>query len=170
MVAAWPWIAAAVLAIAGYLLGTWRQHGRDAQHTAPWRTVLLVADPEPGTVPVGALRVALRLVGRGGMLHVLTPVKVPLAMPLEAPAGEDTERATVILDQLERLAGQAGVTVQGHLRRGRTLRQMLTEVAPMVHPDAVVLPLRPGHADMSLELAGHVAPAQAIIVPGEATD
>jgi hypothetical protein len=40
----------------------------------------------------------------------------------------------------------------------------------MVHPDAVVLPLRPGQADMSLELAGHVAPAQAIIVPGEATD
>ncbi len=168
MVAAWPWFAAVGLAIAGYLLGTWRRYGRDPGHAVPWRTVLLVVDPELGTVPLPAVRVALRLVGRGGLLHVLTPVRVPLAMPLEAPAGEDTERATVLLDQVERLAGEEGVAVRGHLRRGRTLRTMLAEVATLVQADAVVLPLRAEQPERSLELAGLVAPAQAIIVPGSA--
>ena len=167
MRAAWPWIAAVGLAVAGYLLGAWRRSGRDAGYAVPWRTVLLVVDPEVGAVPLPAVRVALRLVGRGGLLHVLTPVRVPLAMPLESPAGEDTERATVVLDQVERLAGEVGVSVRGHLRRGRTLRTMLTEVATLVRADAVVLPLRGEQPERSLELALLVAPAQAVLVPGE---
>lgn len=167
MTAAWPWLVAVLLAALGYAVGARWHPRRRTSAAVSWKAVLLVLDPEAETLPQGAVRLALRLVTPGAHLHVLAPVRVPLAMSLEAPAGEDTERATVLLERAERLAGLAGVPVRGHLRRGRTLRAMLVEVVTLVGADAVVLPCRIDHLDPIRELASTVAPAQAILVPGE---
>lgn len=158
-----PWIAAALLTAAAFAAGRWRRRPR-TPGAAPWKRVLLLADPEQGAVPLQALRVATRLVGSGGVLHVLAPVRLPLAVPLEAPAGEETDRAASLLDQVERVAGEAGVAVQSHLRRGRAVRSMLRDTVRHLGADAVVLPCPPQQWH---ELSAEIAPAQAILVPAE---
>jgi|GEM_PF-4085053 len=163
MGAALPWITAVLLAAAAYAVGGMRR--RPLRGTEPpWKTVLLVADPELGGVPLQALHVATRLVGPGGVLHVLAPVRLPLAVPLEAPAGEETERAAALLDQVERVAGSSGVAVLSHLRRGRAVRSMLREAVRKVGADAVIVQCPPHQWS---ELAAEIAPAQAVVVPAD---
>jgi hypothetical protein len=124
--------------------------------------VLLVTDPEPGDVPGGALLVAWRLVGSGGVLHVLAPVVLPLSVPLEAPPGDETDRATAVLRDVERWVGAKGITVHGHLRRGRTLRTLVRETMDRVQADAAVLHCKP---EALPDLVGAVAPALPVVVP-----
>ncbi len=156
-----PWIAAILLAAGAYALGGMRRPNLPGTK-APWKTVLLLADPELGAVPLQALHVATRLVGAGGVLHVLAPVRLPLAVPLEAPAGEETERAADLLDQVERVAGAAGVSVRSHLHRGRAVRAMLREAVRSVRADAVIVQCTPAQWS---ELAAEITPAQAVVVP-----
>jgi hypothetical protein len=130
---------------------------------APWSRVLLVLDPEAERLPLPALQLACRLVGRGGELHVLAPVVLPLAVPLEAPPGDETERAAACLQEAERWAGARGVTVVGRLRRGRAGRGLLRETVRELAADAVVLP---GDAAALRDVASDIAPAQPILIPG----
>lgn len=127
--------------------------------------MLLLADPELGAVPVAAVRLAARLVGRGGTLQLLVPIHLPLTVPLDAPAVEGTERAAALCDQIERLAGAGGVAVRSHLRRGRTVRVMLQEAARLVEADLVVVPFAPGQGTAWRDLPEEIAPAQAVLVP-----
>lgn len=163
MGAALPWIAAALLAAAGYLAGRrWRPAPR--LPASPWKRVLLLADPEQGPLPLPALVVATRLVGPRAVLDVLAPIRVPLAVSLEAPAGEETERATALLDELERAAGQVGVSVRTHLLRGRSVGGMLREVVGRVGAEAVVMA---GTPEQWRECVAEIAPAQAVLVPAQ---
>jgi len=117
---------------------------------------LLLLDPEGGRLPELGLEIAAALLPRGGLLHVLVPVRLPLAVALEAPPGEETAAAAALLARLERLAGERGVRVRGHLCRGRTLRALLQETLRQVGADVVVLqgpaePLLAAVADLGVQ-------------------
>ena len=70
---------------------------------------------------------------------MLAPVLIPLSTPLGAPPAEETDRAEVLLEHVERLAGQYGIRVRAHLVRGRSVRGMLREVVSQVGPEVAVL-------------------------------
>ncbi len=139
-----------------------RAVGRGAAGPGRWRGPLLLVDPDGAHPPLAALDIACRLVPLGGILHVVAPVRLPLSVPLEAPPGEETERAAAALHQIERLAGQAGVAVSGHLCRGRTVRVMLHQIVGEVGADVVVIQAAP---ERLLALAEEVGPAQAVLLP-----
>jgi nucleotide-binding universal stress UspA family protein len=99
---------------------------------------MLLLDAEAAVLSVEAVDVACRLVPPGGVLHVLAAVRLPLAVALDAPPGEETARMAALLAQVERLAGRRGVAVRAHLRRGRHVRAMLRTAVLQYGPDVVV--------------------------------
>ena len=141
----WPWAAA-----------------RRAPAAGPWRCVLLVLHPDDAGIPLAGLEVACRLVPPGGVLHALAPVCLPLAVALEAPAGEETVPAADLLEQVERLAGERGVAVQAALARGRAVRSMVREAIGRTGADLVVLE---GGVERLALLAQEPLPAQTVLVP-----
>jgi len=140
----------------------WWQRARRGAVPAGWQRVLLLLDPEAGGVTAAVVRVAAGLTARGGSLGVLVPVLIPLTAPLAAPPGEETERAVLLLERAEQLAGRHGVTVDGRLLRGRSVRGMLREAVERLAPGVVVL-----HAGTERwrELAAEIGAALPVIVP-----
>ncbi len=126
------------------------------------RQPLLLLDAEAEGLSPEAVDVACRLVPRGGVLHVLAAVRLPLAVALEAPPGEETARMVALLKQVERLAGQRGVAVRGHVRRGRHVRAMLHAALVQYAPDVVVCF---GTLPRLADLAAETGEATAVLVP-----
>ncbi len=161
MMWAWLGVPLAVFAAAvGYVVGRRRAPG---PRGAPlWRRPLLLVDGDAGHPPLEALAVACRLLSAGQPLPVLAPVRLPLSVPLDAPPGEEMERAAELLARVEREAGDRGVVVRGYLCRGRTVRAVLRQKVEETGADVVVLQ---GSMERLAELVPEVGDAQPLLVP-----
>ena len=159
----WTWLflpLAALAGAAGYLAG--RRQAQGSRGALPWRRPLLLVDGDAGHAPLAALAVACRLLAAGQPLPVLAPVRLPLSVPLDAPPGEEMERAAELLAAVERVAGDSGVVVRGHLCRGRTVRAVLRQKVEETGADVVVLQ---GSMERLAELVPEVGGAQPLLVP-----
>ena len=66
-------------------------------------------------------------------------VRVPMAMPLEAPIARQCERAMPLLEAVEQRAARAGVTADARIERGRTYRHALRELLGHERYDRIVV-------------------------------
>lgn len=127
-----------------------------------WRRVLLLVDVDSGERCDPAVRLAVGITSPEGTLDVLAPVLIPLSTPMGAPPGQETDRAALLLERVERLAGRHGIAVRAHLARGRSVRAMLRDVVQRTHPEVVVLRCPPPRCT---ELIAEVGTAVPVMVP-----
>jgi hypothetical protein len=74
-------------------------------------------------------------------------VRVPLAMPLEAPIPRACDTAFEVQEAIEHRAAAAGVAVDARMVRGRTLRHALRELLATERYDRIVVAAATAHTD-----------------------
>jgi APA family basic amino acid/polyamine antiporter len=92
--------------------------------------------------PIGEemLATAIKLAEeRGGTIHALHVVRVPLALPLDAELAEQEERAGTSLTDARTLAEEHGVTIEGDTVRARAIGEAIVEKAREIGADLIVM-------------------------------
>jgi APA family basic amino acid/polyamine antiporter len=92
--------------------------------------------------PIGEemLATAIKLAEeRGGTIHALHVVRVPLSLPLDAEVADQEERASASLENARTLAGEHGVTIQGHTVRARAIGEAIVGHAGEIGADLIVM-------------------------------
>jgi nucleotide-binding universal stress UspA family protein len=92
--------------------------------------------------PIGEemLATAIKLAEeRGGTIHALHVVRVPLALPLDAELAEQQERAGASLTDARTLAEEHGVTIEGDTVRARAIGEAIVEKAREIGADLIVM-------------------------------
>jgi APA family basic amino acid/polyamine antiporter len=92
--------------------------------------------------PIGEemLATAIKLAEeRGGTIHALHVVRVPLALPLDAELFDQEERASASLGEARTLAEEHGVTIEGDTVRARAIGEAIVEKAQEIGADLIVM-------------------------------
>jgi APA family basic amino acid/polyamine antiporter len=92
--------------------------------------------------PIGEemLATAIKLAEeRGGTIHALHVIRVPLSLPLDAEVADQQERASASLDDARTLAGEHGVTIEGDTVRARSIGEAIVEKAGEIGADLIVM-------------------------------
>jgi APA family basic amino acid/polyamine antiporter len=92
--------------------------------------------------PIGEemLATAIKLAEeRGGRIHALHVIRVPLSLALDAELEEHEERARVSLEEARTLATEHGVTIEGDTVRARALGEAITGKAREIGADLIVM-------------------------------
>jgi APA family basic amino acid/polyamine antiporter len=92
--------------------------------------------------PIGEemLATAIKLAEeRGGTIHALHVIRVPLSLPLDAEVVEQEERASASLDEARTLAKEHGVTIEGDTVRSRAIGEAIVERAGEIGADLIVM-------------------------------
>jgi nucleotide-binding universal stress UspA family protein len=92
--------------------------------------------------PIGEemLATAIKLAEeRGGTIHALHAIRVPLELPLEAELIDQEERASASLIDAKLLAAEHGVQIQGEVVRTRAIGEAIVERAREIGADLIVL-------------------------------
>jgi APA family basic amino acid/polyamine antiporter len=92
--------------------------------------------------PIGEemLATAIKLAEeRGGTIHALHVIRVPLSLPLDAEVADQEERASASLEDARTLAGEHGVTIEGDTVRARALGEAIVEKARAIGADLIVM-------------------------------
>jgi basic amino acid/polyamine antiporter, APA family len=91
-----------------------------------------------GEIGEEALATALKLAGdHGASVRVIHVVRVPFALPLDAPLPEDEERAA--LDEARELAAEQALEIETRLVRGRSIGGAVVDEARAFDADLVLL-------------------------------
>jgi basic amino acid/polyamine antiporter, APA family len=92
--------------------------------------------------PIGEemLATAIKLAEeRGGTIHALHVIRVPLALPLDAEVADQEERASASLEDARTLAEEHGVTIEGDTVRARAIGEAIVERAREIGADLIVM-------------------------------
>jgi APA family basic amino acid/polyamine antiporter len=92
--------------------------------------------------PIGeeVLATAIKLAEeRGGSIHVLHVIRVPLSLSLDAELLEQEERASASLIDARLLAAEHGVTVDGEIVRSRAIGEAIVAKAEEIGADLIVM-------------------------------
>ena len=92
--------------------------------------------------PIGEemLATAIKLAEeRGGTIHALHVIRVPLSLPLDAEVADQEERASASLEEARTLAGEHGVTIEGDTVRARAIGEAIVEKAREIGADLIVM-------------------------------
>jgi APA family basic amino acid/polyamine antiporter len=92
--------------------------------------------------PIGEemLATAIKLAEeRGGTIHALHVIRVPLALSLDAEVADQEERAGASLEEARTLAGEHGVMIEGDTVRARAIGEAIVEKARDVGADLIVM-------------------------------
>jgi APA family basic amino acid/polyamine antiporter len=76
---------------------------------------------------------------RGGTIHTLHVIRVPLELPLEAEMLEQEERASASLIDARQLASEHGVTIHGDIVRARAIGEAVVATANEIGADLIVM-------------------------------
>jgi APA family basic amino acid/polyamine antiporter len=76
---------------------------------------------------------------RGGKVHALHVIRVPLDLPLDAELIDQEERASASLIDAKLLAAEHGVTIEGDVVRSRALGEAIVAKATEIGADLIVL-------------------------------
>ena len=76
---------------------------------------------------------------RGGTIHALHVIRVPLSLPLDAEVADQQERASASLEDARTLAGEHGVTIEGDTVRARAIGEAIVEKARELGADLIVM-------------------------------
>jgi APA family basic amino acid/polyamine antiporter len=124
-----------------------------------------------GIIGEEMLATAVKLAAEhGAEVQALHAIKVPLAMPLDAPLFDDEERAQASLAEAKLLGADYGVTVEGTTVRTRSIGQAIVQHAKEVNADLIVLGSSPRWRRQSRFFSPTVdyvlrrAPAEVLIV------
>jgi hypothetical protein len=89
---------------------------------------------------VGALDAAVRIArAENATLVPVYLAPVPMAMPLDAPIPRVCDKAFELQEAIEQRTTQAGITVDGRIVRGRTVRHALRELLDAERYDRIVV-------------------------------
>jgi len=72
---------------------------------------------------------------------------VPLRLPLDAPMGDEVERAVPLLEAVENRASRAGVPVESRIEKGRTPTHALRQIWAAEEFDRVIAPAPQAHGN-----------------------
>ncbi len=92
--------------------------------------------------PIGEemLATAIRLAEeRGGTIHALHAIRVPLDQPLDAELLDEEERASASLIDAKLLGAEHGVTIEGHVVRARAIGEAIVAEAEEIGADLILL-------------------------------
>jgi APA family basic amino acid/polyamine antiporter len=92
--------------------------------------------------PIGEemLATAIKLAEeRGGRIHALHVIRVPLELPLDAELIQPEERASASLIDARLLAAEHGVAIDGEIVRARAIGEAIVEAAGRIGADLVVM-------------------------------
>jgi APA family basic amino acid/polyamine antiporter len=92
--------------------------------------------------PIGEemLATAIKLAQeRGGTIHALHVIRVPLSLPLEAELTQQEERATASLDEARTLATEHRVAIEGDTVRARAIGEAIVQKARELGADLIVV-------------------------------
>ena len=92
--------------------------------------------------PIGEemLATAIKLAEeRGGTIHALHVIRVPLSLPLHAAVADQEERASASLEDARVLAEEHGVTIEGETVRARSIGEAIVEEAGAIGADLIVM-------------------------------
>jgi APA family basic amino acid/polyamine antiporter len=92
--------------------------------------------------PIGEemLATAIKLAEeRGGSIHALHVIRVPLELSLEAELLEQEERASASLIDAKMLAAEHGVTIEGDTVRARAIGEAIVETAKQTGADLILM-------------------------------
>jgi APA family basic amino acid/polyamine antiporter len=92
--------------------------------------------------PIGEemLATAIKLAEeRGGTIHALHVIRVPLALPLDAELAEQEERAGASLADARTLAEEHGVTIESETVRARAIGEAIVDKAREIGTDLIVM-------------------------------
>jgi basic amino acid/polyamine antiporter, APA family len=92
--------------------------------------------------PIGEemLATAIKLAEeKGGTIHALHVIKVPLSLALDAELVEQEERATASLEDARTLATEHGVTIEGDTVRARAIGEAIAAKAKEIDADLIVM-------------------------------
>lgn len=92
--------------------------------------------------PIGEemLATAIKLAEeRGGTIHALHVIRVPLELPLDAELLEQEERASASLADAKELASEHGVTIEGDVVRARSIGEAVVQKAAAIGADLIVM-------------------------------
>ena len=92
--------------------------------------------------PIGEemLATAMKLAEeRGGTIHALHVLRVPLSLPLHAAVADQEESASASLEAARVLAGEHGVTIEGETVRARSIGEAIVEEAGAIGADLIVM-------------------------------
>jgi APA family basic amino acid/polyamine antiporter len=76
---------------------------------------------------------------RGGSIHALHVIRVPLDLPLEAEMLEQEERASASLIDAKQLAAEHGVTIDGDIVRARAIGEAVVAKAEEIGADLILM-------------------------------
>jgi APA family basic amino acid/polyamine antiporter len=76
---------------------------------------------------------------RGGSIHALHVIRVPLDLPIDAEMLEQEERASASLIDAKQLASEHGVTIEGDIVRARAIGEAIVAKAQEVGADLIVM-------------------------------
>jgi nucleotide-binding universal stress UspA family protein len=76
---------------------------------------------------------------RGGSIHALHVIRVPLELSLEAELLEQEERASASLIDAKMLAAEHGVTIEGDTVRARAIGEAIVETAKQTGADLILM-------------------------------
>ena len=76
---------------------------------------------------------------RGGRIHALHVIRVPLDVPLDAEMIEHEERASASLIDARQLASEHGVTIDGEIVRARAIGEAVVAKAEEVGADLILM-------------------------------
>jgi basic amino acid/polyamine antiporter, APA family len=92
--------------------------------------------------PIGEemLATAIKLAEeRGGTIHALHVIRVPLSLPLDAEVADQEERASASLEDARTLAEEHGVTIEGDTVRARAIGEAIVAKAQEIGADLIVM-------------------------------
>jgi APA family basic amino acid/polyamine antiporter len=92
--------------------------------------------------PIGEemLATAIKLAEeRGGTIHALHVIRVPLSLPLDAEVADQQDRATASLADARTLAEEHGVAIEGDTVRARSIGEAIVEKAREIDADLIVM-------------------------------
>jgi APA family basic amino acid/polyamine antiporter len=92
--------------------------------------------------PIGEemLATAIKLAEeKGGTIHALHVIQVPLSLALDAELAEQEERATASLDDARTLATEHGVAIEGDTVRARAIGEAIAAKAKEIDADLIVM-------------------------------
>src|SRR5262249_43493038 len=76
---------------------------------------------------------------RGGHIHVLHVIRVPLDLPLDAELLEQEERASASLIDAQQLAAEHGVAIDGEIVRARAIGEAVVAEGDEIGADLIVM-------------------------------
>ena len=76
---------------------------------------------------------------RGGTIHALHVIRVPLSLPLDAEVADQEERATASLEDARTLAEEHHVTIESDTVRARAIGEAVVAKAQEIGADLIVM-------------------------------